>query len=113
LKGKLKTNLERAFETYARIWNLPPYETEFHFCPTRKWRFDCAWVKQLVAVELEGGTWLPKSRHTTGVGFEGDCYKYNTAAAMGWSVFRFTGTMLEKDTGACLDMLRDFLKERS
>lgn len=70
----------------------PKQEYKFH--PRRKWRFDFAWPKMLVAVEVEGGKWV-KGRHQRPQGFEADCEKYNEAARMGWRVFRFTGDMIE------------------
>ena len=101
-----------------RYWR----EHQFHL--TRKWRFDfiiCRSEAQsiydlktstsqaikdgkFIAVEIEGGTWQ-QGRHTRGSGFAKDCEKYNTAAAMGWRVFRFTAEMV-KDGSAI-----KFLKE--
>lgn len=66
---------------------VPVRELKFH--PTRRWRFDFAWPDQMVAVEIEGGTWSG-GRHNRGTGFESDCDKYNAAALAGWSVLRFT-----------------------
>jgi hypothetical protein len=62
---------------------------ELVFAPPRKWRFDFAWQEQLVAVEIEGGSWIT-GRHTRGKAFEEDCDKYNEAAARGWRLLRFT-----------------------
>ena len=68
-------------------------EVKFH--PTRKWRFDFIVRYSMIAVEVEGGTWLAKGGHTTGKGFERDCEKYNEAAIMGWKVLRFTGNQVK------------------
>ncbi|MCK4815094.1 hypothetical protein KA005_04930, partial [bacterium] len=75
--------------------NLLPgeYAREYKFHPVRKWRFDFA-LKDRVAVEIEGGIWA-QGRHTRGSGFIKDAEKYNTAAAMGWRVFRFPSDMVE------------------
>lgn len=64
------------------------------FHPTRKWRFDYAWIPQAVAVECEGGVWSG-GRHTRGGGFIKDMEKYNEAARLGWRVFRFTPRQLK------------------
>ena len=61
--------------------------------PARKWRFDFAWPDLKVAIEYEGVI-SPKARHTTIAGYTGDCTKYNTAALLGWQVYRFTAPML-------------------
>ena len=68
---------------------LPAPVREFRFHATRKWRFDYAWPKQRVALEIEGGVWTG-GRHTSGSGFVKDMEKYNAAALAGWRVFRVT-----------------------
>lgn len=77
-----------------------PYEREYKFHPTRKWRFDYAWPKIKLAAEIEGGSWVA-GRHTRGAGFEADLIKYNSAAEAGWYVLRFTTGMVED--GRALD----------
>ena len=67
---------------------IPLPEREFQFAKPRRWRFDFAWPKYMLAVEIEGGVWS-QGRHTRGVGFVADCEKYNTATLMGWRVLRF------------------------
>jgi hypothetical protein len=86
---------------------------EYRFAqPTRQWRFDYAWIEQRIAFEVEGGTWMTakKSRHTTGAGYEEDCVKYSTAAAMGWCVIRATTTMIQD--GRALDLLEQAFAAR-
>lgn len=73
---------------------------EHRFDAVRRWRFDFAWVRQRVAVEIEGGAWT-QGRHTRGVGFGADCAKYNAATLAGWRVLRFTGDML-RDPAQCV-----------
>ena len=96
-KLKVPSTLERAFITEIRKHRLPVPVAELYFHPTRKWRFDFAYIDRMIAVECEGGTWS-KGRHTTGQGFEDDCTKYNNAVLLGWRVFRFTGTMIKDGT---------------
>lgn len=73
---------------------LPDPEKEYRFHHDRKWRFDRAWPRSMVAVEVEGGKWT-RGRHQRPQGFEDDIIKYNEAARLGWRVFRFTGDMIE------------------
>lgn len=83
------------------------WEREFRFAPPRKWRFDFAWPKIRLAVEVEGATWA-QGRHTRGSGFESDLEKYNTAALMGWTVLRFTTKQAK--SGEAADFVERFWK---
>lgn len=74
---------------------LAPFERQFLFCDNRLWRFDFAWPKLGVAVEIEGGVWV-NGRHIRPSGFIKDMEKYNTAAILGWKVLRY----LPKQVGA-------------
>lgn len=83
------SDLEEAMHFQIRCINtlsLPEREYKFH--PTRRWRFDFAWPDEMLALEVEGGTHHGKSRHTTGVGFNKDCEKYNEATVLGWRILR-------------------------
>jgi very-short-patch-repair endonuclease len=64
----------------------PVYEHAFH--AQRRWRFDCAWPAQMVALEIDGGAWS-NGRHTRGQGFLNDLDKLNSAVLLGWKVLRF------------------------
>ncbi len=64
-------------------------DTEFKFHHFRKWRFDFAVPSLFIAFEFDGSVFA-KSRHTSGPGFTADCEKTNSAALLGWRVFRFT-----------------------
>ena len=75
------------------------YEREYRFHRERKWRFDFAigafeWSSGPYAIEIEGGAWT-QGRHTRGKGFIEDIRKYNEAARLGWTVIRFTPSMIE------------------
>ena len=73
----------------------------------RHGRFDFAWPAVKVAVEIEGGTWMPRSRHTSGAGFAADCEKYNAATVDGWRVLRFTGASVDDESAVAI--VRDLL----
>jgi hypothetical protein len=83
-------------------------EHEFH--PDRKFRGDYCWIKEGIILEVEGGTWGKKSRHTSGKGYEGDCHKYNEAAILGWMVIRCTTPMVRN--GDAITYVRKALEAR-
>ena len=84
-------------------------EREYRFHPERKWRFDFAWPKRKIAVEVEGAVWA-RGRHTRGAGYTADCTKYNAAAELGWQVFRYTTGQVQ-DGEALLQIERVFAEE--
>lgn len=53
---------------------------EYRFHPTRRWRFDLAFVKQKLAIEIDGN-W-----HLTNKQRRSDCEKQNAATEQGWRV---------------------------
>ena len=75
------------FRKLLEHYHFPVPEQELKFHDTRKWRFDYAWPKHKVALEVEGGI-FSGGRHTRGVGFLKDMEKYNEAVLLGWRVFR-------------------------
>ena len=89
-----KSELEEVLALQIEASDLPLPEREYRFHPTRKWQLDFAWLLEMVAAEVEGGTWS-QGRHVRGAGFDGDCIKYAEAWRLGWTVFRFTRRMVE------------------
>lgn len=84
-------------------WPRALITTEHQFCLGRKWRFDVAvanfvqWTPLHHAFEVEGGLFMAGTgRHNRGAGMRNDMEKYNTAAALGWKVFRFTPEQILK-----------------
>ncbi|MCG6308971.1 endonuclease domain-containing protein [Vibrio alginolyticus] len=98
--------LEKTLLFQIKAMGLALPEKEYRFHETRRWRFDFAYPEQQLAVEVEGGTWAG-GRHTRGSGYEKDCEKYNAAALRGWSVLRFTGSMIK--SGKAVETLKEAL----
>ena len=73
---------------------VPEPVREHRFLPPRRFRFDFAWPDDLLAVEVDGGTWRGTGRHSRGLGYERDCEKLNLAAMNGWTVLRYTSSMV-------------------
>jgi very-short-patch-repair endonuclease len=84
-------------------------EREYRFHPVRRWRIDFAWPDKMLAVEVEGGVYSG-GRHTRGAGFEADCIKYNTLAETGWTLFRYTPSMIK--SGEALAQIERWLSDQ-
>jgi very-short-patch-repair endonuclease len=97
---------EATFAMHCKAYGLEP-KREVCLIPGRKFRFDFYFAGKDLAVEIEGGTFYGKSRHSTGPGFEKDCEKYNTAALAGIKVLRFTTRMV--NSGYAIDSVRQAL----
>ena len=105
---------EEAFTLHCRAEFHPVNQPkrEYQFFEDRKWKFDFAWPDDMLAVEIEGGTWIA-GRHNRGSSIEKDFAKYNTAAKLGWRVLRYSTQMvlagdaiadvLEMLAGGCAD----------
>lgn len=96
-RSKLEVKAEKILRKNGLDW----FEEEHRFCE-RRWRFDIAFVKEKIALEIEGGIWKGKfGGHTSGKGYTNNCEKYNEATVAGWKVLRVVDQQI--DNG---DMLR-------
>ena len=106
-----KSELESYFGLLLRSElgdGIPKPVAEYKFSQNRRFRFDYCWLDNMLAVELEGGTWV-NGRHSRGKGFASDCEKYNLAVLGGWRVLRFTSDMLKSNGIGCLELLKKCL----
>lgn len=83
------SDLEELLGQYIKLSGLPAPSREYRFHPRRRWRFDFAWPRYKVAVEIDGGIYH-RGRHVRGSGFERDAEKRNAAVMAGWRVLHFT-----------------------
>lgn len=65
------------------------HEREYKFLHDRRFRFDLAVPKHLIALEWEGGI-FSGGRHVRGKGYANDAKKYNLATRHGWKLLRYT-----------------------
>ena len=82
------------------------FEREQLLIPGRRFRFDFVITGSDLVIEVEGGTWSG-GRHTSGVGFRSDCFKYNKALELGYRVLRYTTDMVTK--GEAIAQVMDIL----
>lgn len=122
--AKKKSNLESSLElTFAWQWkhlagrDAPDPVRQFAFHGERKWRFDYAWPNHKVAVECEGGVFVPIAKgvggHTSIAGILRDVEKYNAAAELGWAVLRVTAKELKRSPVQFVELVRRVLVSRA
>ena len=90
---------------FGGLPEIPIREYKFH--PTRRWRFDLAFIDHKLAIEIEGGVWI-RGRHTRGSGFISDMDKYNNAVLLSWYMLRFTPNDVK--VGKALQTTNSFFK---
>ncbi len=99
--------LEDLLEQHIRLTGLPVPMREFRFHPGRRWRFDFAWPRRKIAVEVDGGIYC-RGRHVRGAGFERDAEKRNAAVMGGWRVLHFTPRQVK--SGQAVQAIEALLK---
>jgi len=114
LKGSAdRKYYEELFAMQCRAHKLPSAERELAFHPERKWRFDFCWPNLFspggIALEIEGGIWMRKGAHNTGMAITRDIEKTNAATELGWRVFRATAAMVE--SGETVELMKRVLAQ--
>jgi len=84
------------------------FEREFRFDETRKWRIDFLITGTNLLVEINGGTWMQKSGHSSAVGIQRDYEKSNAAQLAGYVYLQFTKK--ELDNLVALDTVREYTR---
>ena len=92
---KAESHLEALLLAQLRAAGLPEPERQHKLIPGRRFAADFCWVEERLYCEVDGGTWAPKSRHTSGSGVESDCEKSSLAAGLGFRQVRVTGRQVE------------------
>ena len=80
--------LENLFAMQLDSAGLTGYVREYQAIPGRRFRFDFAWRKERLLVEINGGTYS-KGAHSTGTGIARDYEKLRLGQACGWTVYPF------------------------
>jgi len=94
-----RSPLESRFLTlWTNQWGcLIILESEKMIVPGRKFRFDFVHFKTKTAIEIQGGTYCRKSRHSSPTGLDRDYTKINLAIINNWKVFQLSTVMVTKD----------------
>jgi very-short-patch-repair endonuclease len=91
---------------------IPEKEYKFDCTGKRRFRFDFAWPKLKLAVEVEGGIWIKGlsgrgGAHSLPSNIIRDMEKNNLAVKQGWRVFRFTPDQIQ--SGDAFKFIEDLL----
>ncbi len=99
--------IEEKLLFHIKTAGLPEPEREYRFDAVKRYRFDFAYPDQMLAIEVEGGTWVSNTGHTSGTGYHSNVRKYNLAVVKGWKLLRFTTDMVT--SGEALRVIEDVL----
>lgn len=86
---------------WCRDHGIDEPKREYKFCPHRDWKVDFAWVRHLIALEIEGGVWTG-GRHVSPAGFLDDLQKYNELSLRGWRLLRATPDQVRDESALWL-----------
>ena len=101
------SDLEDTFAFHIAALGLPEPKRQYKFHGTRKFLADFCWPEYRLIVEVNGGTWMQKSGHNTGIGIHRDYEKSNCAQLMGYTYLQFTGK--ELDDLSAIDTVKAFI----
>lgn len=73
---------------------LPEPIRQARIIPGRRFSFDFCWTAQRLTVEVQGGLFLPRGGHTTGMGVSRDCEKSAMALLEGYRPLAVTAAMV-------------------
>jgi hypothetical protein len=91
---RLDPDWHAVLKVHAASHGLPEPEREWHWHPSRQFRFDVAWPAQHVAIEVQGGGWVNGAHHRP-AGYRSDCSRLAAAVVLGWRVFYATPEQVE------------------
>ena len=103
----IASELEDIFAMQLDAVGLDGYVREYQAIPGRRFRFDFCWVKERLAVEINGGTYS-RGAHARPLGIKRDYEKGNLAVQFGWRVLQFDADMVK--SGQALEFTEKMLR---
>lgn len=87
------------FTLTCKAIGLPEPIPEYKFHSKKKWKIDYVFENIKLAIEIEGGAWMPKGggRHNQSQGFINDMEKYNALTELGWRLLRYIPQKIDFD----------------
>ena len=103
----MSSQLENLFAMQLDSAGLTQYAREYQAIPGRKFRFDFAFLKERLLVEINGGTYS-RGAHARPLGIKRDYEKGNLAVQFGWRVLQFDADMVK--SGQALEFTERMLR---
>lgn len=104
-----QSKLELELSWMIHVAGLPEPVQQYVVPETsRKHLWDFAFLEQRLLVDVQGGTWVSNSGHTSGTGIERDCEKMVLATLAGYRVMFVTG--LQVKDGRAVQWIEQALK---
>lgn len=102
-------------ERFWKLWELHGDKRfkaipEYALIPKRRFKHDIAFPGAKVAVEIQGGTFMRRSAHNTGVGLHRDYEKHNLTVKEGWTMVYFDTIHLKNEGEEAIKFLNSILK---
>ena len=102
-----KTDAAIGFARYLKGRGVDGFESEVMLnTPITKHRWDLVHRELKIAIEIQGGVWMNKGAHNTGVAINRDAWKINTTVLLGYRPLVFTTDQITKDPEGCIDVIR-------
>ena len=102
--------LENLFAFQLDAAGLTGYVREYQAIPGRKFRFDFAFLRERLLIEINGGTYNGGA-HGRGVGINRDYEKGNLAVVNNWRVLSFDTKQVR--SGAALEVVEQLINNQS
>lgn len=87
--------LEDLFAMQLDAAGLGGYVREFRAIPGRRYKWDFAFIRERLLIEVQGGVWNGGA-HGRPVGIERDMNKLNAATKHGWKSLQFETKMVKQ-----------------
>ena len=89
------STIEDLLESQLTDYCLPDFVREYKAIEGRKFKWDFAFLSQRLLIEVQGGVFMRRGGHTSGVGVTRDCEKHNLAMLAGWRDLLVTSQMVK------------------
>jgi len=110
-KKPRRREVEDLMDDHLRFAGITGYVRDTPFVTGRRFRADFWFPDARIALEVDGGVFMPKGGHTTGLGYTADRERDIEAALQGIQTLRYTSEQVRK--GYAIETFAKILKART